>query len=176
MTCSLLEVSLTFINKLVHSLKFHFISGCDVGHCISACPHGWEENGDSCFFWSSAENSWDDAEAWCKRQDSHLASVLSPSIREYILNSMKRKNIEKLWLGGNDKDYEGIWSWADCSFFGFTSWASGEPNNQGTEHCMEMVKDWTGAGRVQGEGMWNDVDCTHKLRYLCSKRRCSGGI
>ena len=123
---------------------FHSISGCDVGHCISACPHGWEENGDSCFFWSSAENSWDDAEAWCKRQDSHLASVPSPSIREYILNSMKRKNIEKLWLGGNDKDYEGIWSWADCSFFGFTSWASGEPNNAGTEHCMEMVKDWTG--------------------------------
>ena len=156
-------------------MTYRYFTGCDVGQCVSACPQGWEPRGDSCYFWSLAAETWDDAEDSCKALNSHLASVPSSSIRKYILNSMKRKNIYKLWLGGNDKNKEGIWEWADCNIFGFTSWASGEPNNAGKkEHCMEMVQEWVAGER--GEGMWNDVPCatTHKHRYVCRKQRCKG--
>ena len=121
----------------------------------------------------SAGKTWDAAEDFCQTQDSHLASVPSSTVREYILSSMKKKNIPRIWLGGNDKDYEGLWVWTDCSFFGFTSWASGEPNNVGNEDCIEMWKDWTKS--LRGEGMWNDVPCSYyKHPFLCSKKICSG--
>ena len=125
----------------------------------------------------SAGKTWDAAEDFCQTQDSHLASVPSSTVREYIIDSMKRKNIPKVWLGGNDKDREGTWTWTDCSFFGFTSWASGEPNDwQANEDCMEIVKEWTPGDPwgVRGEGMWNDILCDWKNPTLCSKKKCSG--
>ena len=168
------------------------ISGCDQGHCVTACPHGWEEYGDSCFYLSpkgrvrpkqrqrpirpTYTKTWDAAEADCKARDSHLASIPSPTIQEYVLNGMKRKGIDRLWLGGKDKDGEGNWEWADCSFFGFTSWASGEPNNAGgIEHCMEMGKNF-GEEEGEGGGMWNDLDCATSQQYLCTTKKCSGGV
>ena len=122
--------------------------------------------------------TWDAAENFCQAQESHLASVPSSTVREYILNSMKRKNIPKVWLGGNDKGREGTWTWTDCSFFGFTSWANGEPNNAGgNEDCLEMVLNWAYHSHELGEGMWNDKDCTiYQLQFLCSKKRCSGDV
>ena len=147
---------------------FHFISGCDVGHCISACPHGWEENGDTCFFWSSAEKNWDDAEAWCKKQDSHLASVPSPSIREYILSSMKRKNINNIWLGGNDIKEEGVWNWNDCTPWKVSFWAKWEPTKSKHENCLTLVLNFPSQTHLNKK--WNNKNCDYKLSFLCQEK------
>ena len=40
----------------------------------------------------------------------------------------------------------------------FTYWASGEPNNDNTQLCVEMYFD---------NGKWNDVPCTDMKGYVC---------
>ena len=42
---------------------------------------------------------------------------------------------------------------------------SGEPNNVGGEHCMELIFAGT------GEGKWNDGDCDQTLSYMCKRSR-----
>ena len=88
--------------------------------------------------------SWNQAEQQCQDIFGHLASVTSDTIHQYVLEGMKKRGLDFVWLGGTDKVKEGTWSWIDGSPFEFTNWSRGEPNNwkiepnEPDEDCMHM--------------------------------------
>merc|ERR1712013_330035 len=124
--------------------------------CVTECEKYWEAFGDHCYFWAwefglwtsrlfAFKRSWDQAELQCQDIYGHLASVTSDTIHQYVLEGMKRRNLDFVWLGGTDKDKEGTWKWTDRSPFEFTNWPWGEPNNwigntpnEPDEDCMHM--------------------------------------
>ena len=117
--------------------------------------------------WSTSKKNWADAEEFCVNEGGHLASVTSDAIKEYVVEGMNIKGLNKTWIGGTDKQEEDVWKWTDNRPWEFTSWAPREPNNAhgNSEHCLEMVLGWG----------WNDVGCRrHELRFLCSKKTQSG--
>ena len=103
-------------------------------------------------------------------EGGHLASITSDDIKEKVVEGMNRKGLDRIWIGGNDKNEEGVWKWTDDRPWEFTSWAQGEPNNLTNEHCAEMGRDWG----LKGVGMWNDLPCHHELGFLCGKKTRSG--
>ena len=83
---------------------------------------------------------------------------------------MNSRGFSSSWVGGNDIDEEGTWTWTDGSPFEFTFWYSGEPNNSGgDEDCMHAI----GIEYERGE-TWNDRRCSASLTFLCSKKTSSG--
>merc|ERR1712013_728768 len=66
--------------------------GSDSG-CVASCGQGWEKNGDHCYFWSTAKKNWNDAEAFCKKEGGHLASVNSNVTNNFIVEGMREWEI-----------------------------------------------------------------------------------
>jgi len=150
----------------------------------------WEAFGDHCYHWTTyfkgvklqgvpKKRSWNQAEQWCQDISfsglSHLASVTSDAIHQYVLEGMKKRGLDFVWLGGTDKIKEGTWSWTDGSPFEFTNWSRGEPNNwkiepnEPNEDCMHMDR----LGLLgQDRGKWNDLRCDTELHFLCAQKIC----
>lgn len=64
------------------------------------------------------------------------------------------------WLGGNDIDNEGDWTWTSGETFGYTNWNTGEPNNVNNED--HMLGWWSG-------DRWNDCsdnNCTNVRKFV----------
>ena len=87
---------------------------CNTNGC---CRDDWEAHDDHCYYWSTNTKTWNEAEAFCRQENSHLASITSEAISRYMLEGMNSKGLGVTWIGGTDKDGEGIWKWTDGSPF-----------------------------------------------------------
>lgn len=56
------------------------------------------------------------------------------------------------WIGLNDRETEGLFTWWGGHPATYTRWASGEPNNQGDEDCVH----YSNFGDPE---QWNDIEC-----------------
>ena len=75
-----------------------------------------------------------------------------------MLFELAKKGTTDIWICGSDADQEGIWKWLDNNTWGFSNWASGEPNNSGDEDYVGMyLKD----------GTWNDSNGKSKIGFVC---------
>ena len=67
-----------------------------------------------------------------------------------------------IWLGISDNDKEGEWVSLHTKVeMSYTVWGDSEPNGGRYANCAMMWRK---------NGLWNDVKCTKKYRYLCKKR------
>jgi hypothetical protein len=98
-------------------------------------------------------STWDEAFAAAAADGGYLATVTSLAENDFIHDFVT--DVEA-WLGGTDRDVEGVWRWmngpelGDAFPPGFTYWAAGEPN----DCCAgedDLVINWDGDGR------WNDI-------------------
>ncbi|XP_031417445.2 ladderlectin-like [Clupea harengus] len=96
--------------------------------------------GTRCFKFVSTARAWAESERHCVAMGGNLASV--HSIDEYsFIQDLIREHTDgtpRTWIGGYDAVQEGLWFWSDGSRFDYTNWYPGEPNNSGSEHCIEM--------------------------------------
>lgn len=105
--------------------------------------------------------SWEDAEAYCKARDGHLAS--SSSYEEFdFIDSISKEDFT-YWIGGSDSTDEGVWKWNDGSEWNFEAWNTGEPNDwNGNEDCMTFKNK-------NPTSVWNDDVCTKTWAFICKK-------
>jgi len=137
--------------------------GCSEDKCVEACEQDWERNGEHCFLWNTDARNWTDAEDFCQQTGGHLAFADS-NVTDFVMEGMRRRGLDLVWLGGNDIEEEGTWKWADCTPWEDTFWGRGEPNNAwGGEDCLGIYH-W----------MWNDGGCFGEKAFVCSKKICSG--
>jgi len=137
--------------------------------CVQDCEQSWEAHGQHCYFWSDHIETWDWAEQFCLKKGAHLASVTSNSTNQYILRGIMKRNInENMWIGGTDKDEEGVWKWADGSPWEFTDWQTGRPGRPNErQNCLhyDAFVDFK----------WYDYRCYDRsYKFLCSQKVCSG--
>ncbi|XP_033729104.1 perlucin-like [Pecten maximus] len=128
---------------------------------VQACPSGWIENKEYCYFFSTVTGSWADAGSYCRNFNAKLAEPMGSDAVAFIDEAVKHTHppVGEYYLGGADFFVEGEWIWAS-TFEPITnaSWSPGEPNDQsGREDCLALVMN----------GLWNDVPCNISLPFVC---------
>ncbi|XP_070695786.1 galactose-specific lectin nattectin-like [Pempheris klunzingeri] len=128
----------------------------------SGCPEGWTRFGSRCFMFFHMSKPWTDAEHKCISVGGNLASVHSADENEFLRDLIERVSGYRrhTWIGGYDAVRERTWMWTDGTSFDYKRWSIGEPNNLGTEHCIEM--NWRG-------NYWNDSRCEHWKSFVCAR-------
>ncbi|KAL9974664.1 hypothetical protein ACROYT_G011727 [Oculina patagonica] len=130
--------------------------GFEGRNCI--CNVGWTLFNNHCYKYFSDEMSWSAAKSQCESLGSILATIHSGEENNFVYTLITKN----AWIGGNDIDSEGAWVWEDGeSWGGFTSWNSGEPNNDYNEDCLVMIYSLA--------GNWNDLDCGAARAFVCKK-------
>lgn len=67
-----------------------------------------------------------------------------------------------VWIGLNDINRTGSYHWSANTGVAFTKWASGQPDQRyNIQHCVTLMDD--------GTGYWEDINCDHKLAFICQK-------
>ena len=99
--------------------------------------------------------SWTEAEANSVKLGGHLTTVDTEQENTWLSNNLLSENKSKennLWIGLNDKDSEGIFTWVSGEQTSYYNWAEGEPNNHlnAEDHVHIMHLD------ERGKGVWND--------------------
>ena len=139
-------------------------SGCSGKGCLTGCQENWEEHDGHCYLWGDLDmtKSWYEAEEFCRKEGGHLASVTSEAINEYIFEGKRSKDISNIWLGGSDKEEEGVWKWSDGTPWKFELWN----HNSVGQNCLIQLG--------YNDREWNDFECTLKFNFVCSHPLYSG--
>ncbi|XP_072174206.1 macrophage mannose receptor 1-like [Diadema setosum] len=134
------------------------------------CPKGWVTWGNKCLQVQDHLDSWTSARNHCMVLGGDLASVRDDK-EEALAVSLLENVAGPVWLGLNDRDHEGLFTWADGSPVFHTNWATNEPNNWGgQENCVHM---YGSDGALPGT--WNDAECTQQYYSLCQRPRDPDG-
>ena len=103
--------------------------------------------------------TWKDARSYCKELSGELLNVHSKGQNDEIQQyseSLSWRN----WIGLNDRDVEGNFTWSDGAAYHYKYWSENEPNNTfGSEDCVEIF--------AHVSGRWNDQDCSKSLNAVC---------
>lgn len=100
-----------------------------------------------------------EAEADCLAQGGKMLSIHSQTIQDWAAAEAFAIADADWWIGLDDLDQEGAFTWSDGTPLDFTAWNEGEPNNVGDEDCVNLP-NWTG-------GLWNDLPCEELRPYIC---------
>ena len=117
------------------------------------------------------QKTWTEGQDFCKSIGSNLATVTTKGQLEMVVSVNEVYSITKAWIGLNDRDSEGNFSWIDGSSCDYTNtglciddphFAKGEPHPYGvSENCVQLNTFLEG-------GSFNDVDCNNRLSFLCN--------
>ncbi|KAI4890375.1 hypothetical protein NFI96_021530, partial [Prochilodus magdalenae] len=103
--------------------------------------------------------SWSDAQSYCRKNHTDLASVRNQAENEEIKNAASGGTV---WIGL----YRDPWKWSDQSNSLFRYWQQNQSDNTGgIENCTTMVKN--------GEGRWNDAKCDTQKPFICYEKKTS---
>ncbi|XP_026013632.1 ladderlectin-like [Astatotilapia calliptera] len=133
----------------------------------ASCPSGWTQYGNRCFLYDNRQMTWAQAQRICQSLNANLASVNSNDEYQFIRAVISSASRESglTWVGGSDGQQENYWFWIDGTYFTFTQWCQGEPNNAGgNEHCL-MVNS-------SGSKCWNDGRCDSQYPFICVRAIC----
>ncbi|XP_078277413.1 uncharacterized protein LOC144605762 isoform X2 [Rhinoraja longicauda] len=123
------------------------------------CPEHFILYGDKCYLFSLIEDTFPNAKSECQLKQSYLMVIHNMAEQKFIAD---RLDSNRYWIGLTDSFKEGDWLWVDGTSYSSTPkfWKSGQPDNyQNNEHCAHLVED----------GLWNDIPCIRKYKYICQK-------
>jgi len=167
-----IKMSLLFLFLLLQSRYLVVAQGhgsnCGAS-CVSSCGTKWERQGNRCYYFGKGKLSWNEAKKWCQ-QNGQLASVTD----EQGYNFINSKSAHQVWIGGISEPGNETWVWTDCSPWGFTRWASGEPKPEAPdgpdkEKCAAQ-------NAHMHDKKWAVEPCTDEKRFVCSTTVCSDNV
>ncbi|XP_062820900.1 brevican core protein isoform X3 [Anolis carolinensis] len=129
---------------------------------LEHCPPGWEAFQGSCYRHFPRRRSWEEAEAQCRAQGAHLASVATPEEQDFLNSRPPTDRYKEYqWIGLNDRTIEGDFQWSDGSPMLYENWHPGQPDSYflSGENCAVIV--W------HDQGQWSDVPCNYHLSFTC---------
>ncbi|MEM9072956.1 MAG: MopE-related protein [Myxococcota bacterium] len=118
--------------------------------------------------------NWSQARDICVRWNGALGFPETTAENNALYIGLRALEQQDYWLGGTDNDGasdEGTWesqeelvfticddNGRNCRCTTQCSWASGEPNDNGREDCMEMLST---------AALWNDIECSESQAFVC---------
>ncbi|XP_078132212.1 type-2 ice-structuring protein-like [Sander vitreus] len=123
------------------------------------CDIGWSLYRGCCFRYFPAATSWAVAEKSCLSFRGNLASVHNTD-EEFWIQRLAGNN--PAWIGGSDAQQEGFWFWSDGTPLKYVNWCGGEPNNKGSQHCLQI--NWI------AKKCWDDNNCNAEKGYVCAQK------
>lgn len=126
-----------------------------------ACPEGWIENGNQCYFILSETKKTLEGFFLCKRHGATLPIIKSAEDNAFLLSLMEGKGSSRLGMIAPNSD--SVFDWFDGTAVAdtFSAWNTGEPNNLGIENC----------GHLLTNGKWNDDDCSNDRLIVCQMEK-----
>ncbi|KAL4223856.1 hypothetical protein ACF0H5_017320 [Mactra antiquata] len=125
-----------------------------------ACPNGWMRHGQMCYHFSNEVENWASAKVICEAMKGQLVEIETAEENYFLGQQAKLNNHRNYWIALSDVIEEGIWVWMNTlTPVQFTQWHRNEPNNDGTENCVDLYPD----------GDWNDAKCRDNQYYICEK-------
>ncbi|XP_077998784.1 lectin BRA-3-like [Glandiceps talaboti] len=143
------------LSNVTVNVGFNSVSG----YSQSICPSTWPTYGGNCYSFIDAENDWIKAESACKSFGGHLASIHSRQENEFVVGLLPSS--QKVWIGLNDKDWEGEFAWSDGSDVEYTNWANNAPDDKRGEDCTAYNPSLTTSSQ------WDDMDCNKEYKFVC---------
>ncbi|XP_028517873.1 uncharacterized protein LOC110248715 [Exaiptasia diaphana] len=124
------------------------------------CGKGWNYFNGFCYRTFSTCASWNESESNCLDVNSNLTSVTSQEENTYI---QLRHGGDTGWIGLQDIDSEGNFTWIDGTNVDFTYWAPNQPNGfPGDQDCVHTLG-------LRHDYHWNDVTCGSCHAYTCKR-------
>ena len=130
-----------------------------------ACPEGWVENGNQCYFILHEQKNTFEGFYLCKQLGATLPIIKSAEQNAFLLSLMEGKGIPR--LGTIAPKGDNVFEWLDGTAVAdtFSAWATGEPNNPGVENCGSMYVSGSGKGK------WNNDVCAESRHIVCQMEK-----
>ena len=93
----------------------------------------------------------------CDAERSRLLIVDDAAENRWVRDQAAQLGMGTPWLGLDDRETEGTWSWTDGSSPTDLNWNAGEPNDSAGEDCTQLLST----------GLWNDVKCASEFGVVC---------
>lgn len=147
-TVALLKCAL---DRIIHNRTE--LSGC--------CPLQWEEFESSCFFFSKAALSWNDARDWCHAHRSQLLILNTDKDWDFVHGHSLGGFF---WVGLTDEG--GKWEWVNGTPYTVERrrWRPGQPDDWRDHGLGEGGED---CAHLHSDGRLNDMHCSARLRFIC---------
>lgn len=112
------------------------------------------------YYCSAGTATWSNANAICAANGGYLASVNTAGENNFLANVL---TYQSAWIGLNDVNNEGWYSWTDGSPYNYSNWYIGQPNNyNNNQDYVEMLSD----------GTWNDQYGYVALEFIMEVPDC----
>jgi len=131
-----------------------------------ACPKGWAENGNQCYFILPETNEAFVGFYLCKQLGATLPIIKSAEQNAFLLSLTEGKGDPRLGMIAPEGDK--VFEWLDGTAVAdtFSAWATGEPNNShGIEDCGQLYVSGSGKGK------WNDERCSNPRVIVCQMEK-----
>ena len=104
--------------------------------------------------------NWLDAQSSCAIWGGDLTSITTERENNY-LNTLITSSVGNCWIGLNDRDVEGTYTWIDGTTVSYTNW-TGTPPNVANSDCVQINN--------AGNGYWYSVNCEEISNSFVCKR------
>ena len=130
-----------------------------------ACPEGWFENGNQCYFILPQKTNTFEGYYRCKQLNATLPVIKSAEQNAFLTSLMERRGNTRLGMIAPKGD--NVFEWLDGTLVAdtFSAWNSGEPNNAGSENCAIL---FVSRG---GKGKWNNDGCCSSEHIVCQTEK-----
>jgi len=135
------------------------IAGCP---CVTGTMRG------HVYSFCSEELDWTTARDRCRDYGGELVTLDDSSEQTAIWEAIADVlGGVDTWLGYNDREEEGTFTWVDGSPNAYENWHANEPSDSGgDEDCTHF----------SGDGRWNDNSCARGMAFVCEIVPCPNDV
>ena len=105
--------------------------------------------------------NWLDAQSSCALWGGNLTSIITLKRENNYLNTIITSSVGNCWIGLNDRDVEGTYTWIDGTTVSYTNWTS-TLSDDTNNNCVQINN--------AGNSMWETVNCDMTLNAFLCKR------
>uniref|UniRef100_A0A8C6TCA9 C-type lectin domain-containing protein n=1 Tax=Neogobius melanostomus TaxID=47308 RepID=A0A8C6TCA9_9GOBI len=129
------------------------------GEDVEKATGKWQTYYCRSFMFQSSAVSWAHAQQRCLALGGNLATIHTSGEERFVKGIAEGKTA---WIGLSDAQMNGFWFWINSSPLKYTNWCPGEPNNDRSQHCVQI--------NYSGNRCWDDVQCYESLPFVCERK------
>ncbi|XP_033633182.1 lymphocyte antigen 75-like [Asterias rubens] len=123
---------------------------------MSQCRKDWSQYGNQCFYVNTNALSYRDAKAHCQSfgGGANIASISDSGTNSHVSSLLVSS--DRYYIGYQDADSEGTFTWDDGASVTYINWRSSEPTGGYNRNCVGLYS-----------GGWDNFGCSHIFKSVC---------